>query len=126
MPAFLACRRQVERLARAATVWFGVNSVEIDRSQAARLAAFAKEVKGCGRFEVEVAGHADRSGADGINFALSWKRAEAVAARLETLGVPRARLRVIGLGARRPVETGGLANVKDYLVINRRVEILLR
>lgn len=72
---------------------------------------------------IEVAGHADRSGPDGYNLALSIRRARAVADELVRQGVPRGSITTQGFGERRPlVQTAD--GVREPH--NRRVEIVLR
>jgi len=72
---------------------------------------------------IEVAGHADRSGPDGYNMALSNRRAQAVAAELVRQGVPRAAITTQGFG-----ESAPLVKTADGVrePQNRRVEIVLR
>jgi OOP family OmpA-OmpF porin len=66
-------------------------------------------------------GHADRSGTDAYNLALSKRRADAVAAELARLGVPKASIDVVWKGEREPlVPTGD--GVREPQ--NRRVEIV--
>jgi len=72
---------------------------------------------------IEVAGHADRSGPDGYNLRLSLRRAQAVAAELMRLGVPRGSITTQGFGERNPlVQTAD--GVREPQ--NRRVEIIFR
>ncbi len=52
---------------------------------------------------IEVHGHADATGDEARNVALSRARAEAVMAALVRLGVPRARLRAVGHGSSEPM-----------------------
>ncbi len=70
-----------------------------------------------------VTGHADRSGSDSYNDALSVRRATAVANLLDSLGMPRSVLQVSGKGESEPkVPTAdGERNPS-----NRRVEITVR
>lgn len=69
---------------------------------------------------VDVVGHADRSGPDAYNMALSLRRAEAVQSSLAGLGVPEGSISVDGLGESQPlVETPD--GVREPS--NRRAEI---
>ncbi len=72
---------------------------------------------------IEMAGHADRSGPDRYNLALSIRRARAVAEELMRQGVPRGSITTQGFGERQP-----LAQTVDGVrePRNRRVEIVLR
>ncbi len=72
---------------------------------------------------IEVAGHADRSGPDRYNLALSIRRARAVADELVRQGVPSGSITTQGFGERQPlVQTAD--GVREPH--NRRVEIVLR
>lgn len=72
---------------------------------------------------IEVAGHADRSGAVQYNQALSRRRAETVAAELVRLGVAREEIAVTAFGETQPlVQTAD--DVREPQ--NRRVEIVIR
>ena len=72
---------------------------------------------------IEVAGHTDRSGTPQYNQGLSTRRAQAVAAELVRLGVPRAAITTQAFGESRPlVQTAD--GVREPQ--NRRVEIVLR
>jgi len=66
-------------------------------------------------------GHADRSGSDAYNIRLSKRRADAVAAELTRLGVPKASIDVIWKGEREPLvpTDDGVREPQ-----NRRVEIV--
>jgi OmpA-OmpF porin, OOP family len=72
---------------------------------------------------IEVAGHTDRSGPDSYNMRLSVRRAQAVAAELVRLGVPRGSITTQGFGERNPIvrTADGVREPQ-----NRRVEIVLR
>ncbi len=74
----------------------------------------------CGWSRFDVAGHADRSGADTYNLGISTRRANNIAALLQAGGVPSGDLAVTGRGeAQLKVET--LDGVREPM--NRRVEI---
>ena len=72
---------------------------------------------------IEVAGHADASGTAAYNAGLSQRRANAVAAELVRLGVPRAAIGVTAFGDTRLLVPTA-AGVREPQ--NRRVEIVLR
>jgi OOP family OmpA-OmpF porin len=71
---------------------------------------------------VELTGHADRSGANKYNQALSLRRAKAVEAALAKLGVPQSNIGVTGKGEEQPLvpTADGVREPQ-----NRRVEIVL-
>ncbi|KAA5608707.1 OmpA family protein, partial [Rhodovastum atsumiense] len=73
--------------------------------------------------QIEVAGHADRTGTARYNLGLSRKRAENVAAELVRNGVPRNAIAIQAYGDSRPLVPTA-AGVREPQ--NRRVEIVLR
>jgi len=72
---------------------------------------------------IEVGGHADRSGSDAYNMALSQRRANAVAADLVARGISRSAITVQAFGESRPL-VATADGVREPQ--NRRVEIILR
>lgn len=72
---------------------------------------------------VDVVGHADSTGTDAYNQALSERRASAVAAYLTSRNVLPARLYVAGMGERQPIASNDTDAGRAQ---NRRVEIILR
>ena len=80
-------------------------------------------VEGVGGLRIEVTGHTDTSGSPQYNQGLSVRRANAVAAGLVRLGVPRNEITARGVG-----ESQLLVSTPDNTrePQNRRVEIVLR
>lgn len=76
-----------------------------------------------GAVRIAASGHADRSGSDEYNMALSMRRGNAVKARLLALGVPESEITVAAKG-----ETEPLVATEDGVrePQNRRVEIVLQ
>jgi outer membrane protein OmpA-like peptidoglycan-associated protein len=72
---------------------------------------------------VDVAGHADSTGSDQYNLALSQRRADAVAQALISNGVQPVRVVAVGFGESRPIADNATAEGRAK---NRRVEIKLR
>ncbi len=68
-----------------------------------------------------VDGHADATGAEEVNVVLSHHRARAVAALLESMGIPKTRLVVRGFGAYQPIE-----GKEEQAADNRRVTVQVR
>lgn len=83
-------------------------------------ATLVQQMKACGWSRLDVSGHADSSGADDYNQALSDRRARNVAELLTVRGVPAETLRVQAFGETRPAKPTG-DGVREPL--NRRVEI---
>lgn len=72
---------------------------------------------------IDVAGHADSTGADAYNQALSERRASSVASYLVSRGVLQDRLYVVGYGESRPIASNATEQGRAQ---NRRVEITVR
>lgn len=83
-------------------------------------ATLSQQLKACGWSGLNVSGHADSSGSDRINQALSERRARNVAELLAARGVPAESLNVQAFGETRPAKSTG-DGVREPL--NRRVEI---
>ncbi len=73
--------------------------------------------------QIEVSGHADKSGTAGYNQKLSQRRADNVAAELVRLGVPQNEIAVMAYGDTHPLVPTA-AGVREPQ--NRRVEIVLK
>lgn len=72
---------------------------------------------------IDVVGHADSTGPDGYNQALSERRASSVATYLVSRGVLRDRLYVAGRGEGEPVASNATEGARAQ---NRRVEVVVR
>ena len=107
----------------AGIVFFEWDSAVPPDSAMQTLTGVVANQKMCNWTGLGVTGHTDRSGSDAYNDALSVKRAGAVANLLESLGMPRSVLAVVGRGEAEPkVPTAdGERNPS-----NRRVEITVK
>lgn len=103
------------------TVQFGYAEVAPSPNAPAKLATFAKFLIDHPDVTLAVNGHADSTGSDDGNIALSHKRARAVAKILEDAGVAKSRMTVRGYGAFQPLE-GSDEAAPD----NRRVLLRVR
>jgi len=102
-------------------VFFDFDKAAITADAQAILTQAAKNSKEAKVTRIETTGHADRSGTDKYNLALSKRRAEAVKAELVKLGVPAKLIDVKFKGEREPlVQTPDGAREPQ----NRRVEIV--
>jgi OmpA-OmpF porin, OOP family len=104
----------------AATVFFEWDSSTLPDNIAETL-AFAQENMGACRWNrFTVVGHADRSGSDSYNDPLSLRRAQAVATRMQAMGLPASTLAVSAKGETEPkvMTADGERNPT-----NRRVEV---
>src|SRR5690625_130940 len=103
-------------------ITFDLGSDRLSEQARQNLAEFAKALKSdkLAATSFNIDGHTDASGPASLNMDLSNRRAEAVAAYLESLGVDRSRLVAEGHGPSQP-------RVEDpFADINRRVEATLR
>jgi outer membrane protein OmpA-like peptidoglycan-associated protein len=113
----------VQTVARTYLVFFDWNRADLT-DRARQIIAEAASARTTVRStRIEVSGHADRSGSDAYNQALSMRRAEAVAAELTRRGVPRAEMVIQAFGESRPLvpTADGVREPQ-----NRRVEIVLK
>jgi outer membrane protein OmpA-like peptidoglycan-associated protein len=86
------------------------------------IAAAAAEAGRAGTVRIDVTGHADRSGANDYNLRLSNRRAAAVRAELQRLGIPSGEIAVRGRGEEEPL-VATPDGVREPQ--NRRAEIVL-
>lgn len=101
-------------------VFFDWDKSMITAEAAAILDRAAEQYAATGQTSVQLAGHADKSGKDAYNVALSQRRADAVKAYLATKGVPDGSIATEAFGESRPlVDTAD--GVREPQ--NRRVEI---
>lgn len=84
-----------------------------------KVVAFMKE---SGVQLIEIGGHTDSDGSDKYNLTLSQGRAKAVVDYLVSKGIEPQRLRAVGYGKTKPIETNQSADGKG---VNRRVEFML-
>ena len=79
-------------------VYFALDSDELDAEDQAQLDEIIAAVKANGGGKIVVRGHADRSGGEEYNMALSERRAETVAQALIAAGIPADSVRTMGRG----------------------------
>lgn len=101
---------------------FDTGSAEINPGAYAILADVAQILNKYPETIVRVNGHADSTGSESFNQALSERRAEAVARLLESNGVDRSRMVVQGLGSSQPIASNA---TPEGRAMNRRVEIVI-
>ncbi|TFG81014.1 MAG: cell envelope biogenesis protein OmpA [Chromatiales bacterium] len=103
-------------------VTFQTNSSDINANFYQVLTSVAIVLKEFDKTIVEVAGHADSTGADDKNMALSQRRASSVSGYLGAQGIDGQRLITIGYGETRPIGNNDTTEGRQQ---NRRVEITL-
>lgn len=84
--------------------------------------ALAATMQRCGDFRIEIGGHTDSQGADGINRELSAARARAVLAAMARGGIDTANLAAVGYGETRPLAPNDSEAGREA---NRRIEFRL-
>ena len=106
--------------ALAATVFFEFDSSDLPTNIDETLSFTKQNMTQCRWNRFAVVGHTDRSGSDSYNNALSMRRAQAVASRMQSLGIDASALAVAAKGESEPkVDTpDGERNPT-----NRRVEV---
>jgi len=103
-------------------VFFDFDRSNITPTAATTIRQAAAQAKSGQKTRIGVTGHADRSGSDAYNMALSLRRANAVKDALVREGIPAANITVVGRGESQPlVQTPD--GVREPQ--NRRVEIVL-
>lgn len=110
-------------LPRSFMVFFDWDRSDVTAEADAILNDAAAYAKTTGAVRIGATGHADRSGTDEYNMALSMRRANAVKARLLALGVPESEISIDAKGEREPLvpTDDGVREPQ-----NRRVEIVLQ
>jgi outer membrane protein OmpA-like peptidoglycan-associated protein len=104
-------------------ITFDVDRSDIKPQFRTTLANVAQTLREYPSTTVDVAGHADSTGSDDYNQALSQRRADSVARALIDNGVQPVRVVAVGFGEARPIADNATAAGRQA---NRRVEIKLR
>lgn len=102
-------------------IYFESASATLDPASNETIAAMAQMLARHVDWTVTVEGHTDSIGTSASNMALSERRANAVRARLTSLGVAPSRLKAAGYGQTRPRESNATIAGRAR---NRRVELL--
>ena len=104
-------------------ILFATNKADLNASSKSALAKFSNTLKSNNLLLVDIYGHTDSSGNDGINIPLSNKRAQSVANYLMQCGVSSSQFKnIAGKGSSEPVADNSTAAGKQK---NRRVEVYL-
>jgi outer membrane protein OmpA-like peptidoglycan-associated protein len=106
-----------------ADVSFAVDSSDLRADFFGPLDRMAQTIQQYPQTTVDVIGHADATGDDAYNQALSERRASSVAQYLISRGVLPARLLVLGRGESQPIASNDTVQGRAQ---NRRVEVILR
>jgi outer membrane protein OmpA-like peptidoglycan-associated protein len=103
-------------------ITFNTNQSDIQPGFYETLNSVAIVLKEFDKTTVRVAGHADATGSDQYNQALSERRASSVATYLATQGVAGGRLNALGYGETQPVADNASEEGRR---LNRRVQIVI-
>ena len=104
-------------------ILFATNTADLNLVSKNELARFSTVLKNNADCHVDIYGHTDSTGNDGINIPLSNNRAQSVATYLKQCGVSAQQLQnIVGKGSAEPVADNGTAQGRQ---LNRRVEIYL-
>lgn len=104
------------------SITFATNSADLSSSFYPVLDAVSGTLQEYGETVIEVAGHTDSTGSAEYNQSLSQRRAQSVAAYIESHGVKPQRLIVVGDGSQHPVASNATPEGRQQ---NRRVELTI-
>ena len=104
-------------------ILFATNKADLNNSSKTSLAKFSEVMKNNSDCHVDIYGHTDSTGNDGINIPLSNNRAQSVNSYLQSCGVSAAQIQnVVGKGSSEPIADNSTKEGKQQ---NRRVEVYL-
>lgn len=104
-------------------ILFATNKADLNANSKSALANFSKTLRENNLLSVDIYGHTDSTGNDGINIPLSNKRAQSVESYLKGCGVSASQFKnVSGKGSSEPVADNSTVEGRKQ---NRRVEVYL-
>lgn len=104
-------------------ILFATNKADLNANSKSALANFSKTLRENNLLSVDIYGHTDSTGNDGINIPLSNKRAQSVESYLKSCGVSASQFKnVSGKGSSEPVADNSIVEGRKQ---NRRVEVYL-
>ena len=104
-------------------ILFATNKSDLNATSKNELAKFSNVLKQNTDCYVDIYGHTDSTGNDGINIPLSNSRAQSVATYLRQCGISDVQMKKVkGYGSSQPVADNSTASGRQ---LNRRVEIYL-
>lgn len=104
-------------------ILFATNKADLNTNSKSALANFSKTLRENNLLSVDIYGHTDSTGNDGINIPLSNKRAQSVESYLKSCGVSASQFKnVSGKGSSEPVADNSTVEGRKQ---NRRVEVYL-
>lgn len=118
-PTLEACRTRGDQLARSVQITYEEEDTVVSADSHQLLDALAGLTMICRDYRLEIGVHTDARGAESYNRARSQARADAIAAYLESQGIPARQLVPFGYGESRPIDP---AQTSEAYALNRRVE----
>lgn len=104
-------------------ILFATNKADLNQASKNELAKFSSVLNNNKDCHVDIYGHTDSTGNDGINIPLSNNRAQSVATYLKSCGVSASQLQTVaGKGSSDPVADNSTAAGRQQ---NRRVEVYM-
>ena len=104
-------------------ILFATNKADLNANSKSALANFSKTLRENNLLSVDIYGHTDSTGNDGINIPLSNKRAQSVESYLKSCGVSASQFKnVSGKGSSEPVADNSTVEGRKQ---TRRVEVYL-
>ncbi|MBX2802638.1 MAG: OmpA family protein [Myxococcales bacterium] len=117
--AAAALSEELQRIMSRSEVTFQTDSHWLSHQGRAALVDVASALAETPDLQVQIGGHTDSRGPPAFNRFLSQRRADAVVAQLQELGVDPSRLHPVGFGATLPRDTNRTARGRAH---NRRIE----
>ncbi|MCL2650347.1 MAG: OmpA family protein [Candidatus Azobacteroides sp.] len=103
-------------------ILFATNSSTLSSASTTALSQFASSLQSNPDTDVQIFGHTDNTGSDGVNQPLSEQRASSVRNFLASQGVSSTRMTTQGFGSSQPVADNSTAAGRTQ---NRRVEVYI-
>jgi OOP family OmpA-OmpF porin len=110
------CQRTIDSALAGRVMSFRSGSAWLNPQSNAMIADVAAALKRCGSYALEIGGHTDGNGTEGVNRAMSQERANRVREALIARGIPAGALMAKGYGSASPLRAG---NMRDPA--NRRI-----
>lgn len=121
------CVLSMAALAETIVLPFPADTAEVDPASLTPALALAAAAAECPEARVIVEGHTDSSGEQADNLVLSWARADAVIAQMQSLGADTRKFEALGYGDRRPLAQGdGIEDDPENRRVEFRVEKIVR
>ncbi|MEM6492528.1 MAG: OmpA family protein, partial [Pseudomonadota bacterium] len=116
------CEAAMARAAATRPIRFAVGEAALDAPAFRTVSAVAAAARDCPEYGLRVDWHTDATGDPDFNYALSWRRADAVARALRAQGVAGARVTRRGFGPDVPIADNA---EEDGRAANRRIEFTI-